>query len=97
MDDDDPYKDDSDISTKEYLHLDAEYDVIQEIKQHKNAIRDNDDKDIVDVESSAPGNNDVDDDNDKDSNRNSNNHEEQEESDATQQYPKKNKRTSCKW
>ena len=53
------------------------------------AIRDNDDEDIVDVGSSAPGNNDVDDDNDTDSDRNNNNHEEQEESDATQQYPKR--------
>jgi len=88
LDEDDPYKDDSGISTNEYFQLDAEYDVLLEIKQHKKAIRDNDDKDFVDVGSSAPGNNDVDDDNDKDSNRNNNNHEEQEESDATQQYPK---------
>ena len=81
-DDDDPYKDDTDISGEEFFQLDAEYDVIQEIKQHTKAIRDNDDKDIediVDVGSSAPVNN--------DSNRNNNNHE--EESDATQQYPKR--------
>ena len=43
--------DDEDIGA-EFFRLDAEYDVLQEIKQHKNALRDNDDEDNVDVEES---------------------------------------------
>merc|ERR1712238_110362 len=50
-DDDDPFWDDEDIGA-EFFQLDAEYDVLQEIKQHKNALRDNDDEDNVDVEES---------------------------------------------
>ena len=49
MDEDDPYNDDDDISNANFFQLDAEYDVLLEIKQHKNAIRDNDDEDNVDV------------------------------------------------
>ena len=52
VDEDDPYDDGYDISDAELFQLDAECDVIQEIKQHKNAIQDND-EDIVDVGSSA--------------------------------------------
>ena len=81
MDDNDPYDDDTGISTDEYFQLDAEYDVLLEIKQHKKAIRDNDDKDIVDVgESGASFDTDVDDDDDNNDDRNNNNYEKQEES-----------------
>ena len=50
-DDDDPFEDDEDIGA-EFFPLDSEYDVLQEIKQHKNALRDNDDEDNVEAEES---------------------------------------------
>ena len=80
MDDDDPLEDDEDIGA-EFFQLDAEYDVLQETKQHKNAIRDNDDEDNVEVgEREASVNADAD--------ANDADDDEQEESDDTQ-YPKR--------
>ena len=81
-DEDDPYNDDDDISNADFFQLDAEYDVLQEIKQHKNVLRDNDDEDNVEVgESEASSDADVDDNNAAD--------DEQEKSDDTQQYSKR--------
>merc|ERR1712238_190728 len=80
-DDDDPFWDDEDIGA-EFFQLDTEYDVLQEIKQHKNALRDNDDEDNVEVgESEGSGNADADD--------NVATDDEQEKSDDTYQYPER--------
>ena len=91
MDDDDTYADGTGISKDKWFELDAKYNLRLEIKQHTNAIIDNDDEDTVDVgKSGDPFDANVDDDNDDDeSGRNNSNHEKQEESDDTQQYSKR--------
>ena len=71
----------------EFFKLDAEYDVLQEIKQHKNVLRDNDDEDNVEEgESEASGDTDADaddnnaaDDENKDKHKHKNKDEDEDE------------------
>jgi len=73
-----------------FFQLDAEYEVLLEIKQHKNSIRENDDEDNVDVgesDASVDADIDADDDNeddDEDDVDGTINYKKQEESDDTQ-------------
>jgi len=82
MDDDDLYNDEGDISNADFFQLDAEYDVLLEIKQHKNAIWDNNDKDNVDVgesDDSVDADAEADDDHDDDDDDEEEEEEEEEE------------------
>ena len=77
MDDDDPYNDDTGISNKIWLEMEAEHDLLLEIKQQlhgQNNKDNNDDEDTAVGDSGTAFAIDCDDDND-DGDKNNNNHE----------------------